>query len=32
VDAQIIRRTVDAPLSELREAVVRLRAYEQGQA
>jgi uncharacterized protein with HEPN domain len=32
VDAQIIRRTVETPLSELREAVARLRAEEQGQA
>jgi uncharacterized protein with HEPN domain len=32
VDAQIIRRTVEMPLSELREAVARLRVEEQGQA
>ena len=32
VDAQIIRRTVEAPLNELREAVARLRAEEQGRA
>jgi uncharacterized protein with HEPN domain len=32
VDAQIIRRTVETPLSELPEAVFQLRAEEQGQA
>jgi len=32
VDAQIIRRTVEMPLSELREAVIQLRAEKEGQA
>lgn len=32
VDAQIIRRTVEAPLRELREAAVQLLAEEQDQA
>jgi uncharacterized protein with HEPN domain len=32
VDAQIIRRTVETPLSELRDAVARLLAGEQDQA
>jgi hypothetical protein len=31
VDAQIIRRTVETPLSELRDAVARLLAEEQDQ-